>query len=837
MTMLANVSLEMTPKPLFRKDDGFVLDVFRKLFRDWDPLLRQSEQISFLWWLSDGTDLLVYNRDLDAPIEWMFWQGFAHPTYDVALEKDPGRDSMTATPRLYRPDAVELTGADVRRIVGLIRRACLEALGREVRVGMAFDPGCEFSNHPFRYRDHPELLMGDRMKCIDCTARLHADPRPFAGFPQGLPEGTPFGRFFGRQARLYLEDMGFDYLWLSNSFGFGRSPYATGGVGQFFDGEQFHPEGNRTVGDAILEFWRLLRKECPRKEIEVRGTDFSMGMNLVNHATPYLGMYDPAIAVPPPPNTPWPALTRNHGIALAGYMTQIAAAPGDRLPMRFYVSDPWFCNSPWLDRWNRKPHDIDLTGAVSRIRPDGSVQAFNDVKFLSVDTAWGELPAEFPNEVIPHIKRAASLRPDAPPPVLWVYPVAEYHRYAFEDTARIDEVFAGDLLIQQAINHALPLSGVVETRVFADLAAEDPARFLGSVLVSPVPLAGSRWADALAAHLETGGSVLLYGPADHADAAWQERIGVAIADPLAGRFSIDVADDLDRLTAGAPAHTCQHLPALNGGGVTETLREGGQHVRVLAELEQGGARRAVALVRSDPQWSGGRLAWVRGTSSVTLEGVRGRSLVTHPPTEQHPCEALLRHALAQLGWSVAVDRAAPSAESVHLMVSRNRGGFVFVGFSPDPEAVLRLRTPLGAPVLPGRRTRLEDGALRWAMWHSFHEECRVFVEQDAGEISLMPEPAKHPLYRRRLLLKGLENATVRFFPEVGCEGHTSVLVNTDLRYCIVGDPCEQSWVETPWGRCLELRGVTGHATFAWASDDAVEPVKPRDSRHDEATPS
>ena len=171
MALLENVSLEMTPKPLFRKDDGFVLDVFRKLFRDWDPLLRQAERVSFLWWLSDGTDLLVYNRDLGAPIEWMFWQGFAHPTYDVAPEKDPGRDSMTATPRIYRPDAVELTGADVRRIVGLIRQACREALGREVRVGMAFDPGCEFSNHPFRYRDHPELLMGDRMKCIDCTAR------------------------------------------------------------------------------------------------------------------------------------------------------------------------------------------------------------------------------------------------------------------------------------------------------------------------------------------------------------------------------------------------------------------------------------------------------------------------------------------------------------------------------------------------------------------------------------------------------------------------------------------------------------------------------------------
>ena len=186
----------------------------------------------------------------------------------------------------------------------------------------------------------------------------------------------------------------------------------------------------------------------------------------------------------------------------------------------------------------------------------------------------------------------------------------------------------------------------------------------------------------------------------------------------------------------------------------------------------------------------------------------------------------MRQALAQLGWSVAVDRAAPGAESVHLMVSRNRGGFVFAGFSPDPEAVLRLRTPLGAPVLPGRRTRLEGGALCWAVWHDFHEECRVFVEQDAGDVSLNPVPARHALYRRRLLLTGLENATVRFFPERGCEGHTSALVNPDMRYCIVGDPCEQSWIDTPWGRCLEMRGVTGHATFAWARDDAVEPVKP-----------
>jgi hypothetical protein len=162
------------------------------------------------------------------------------------------------------------------------------------------------------------------------------------------------------------------------------------------------------------------------------------------------------------------------------------------------------------------------------------------------------------------------------------------------------------------------------------------------------------------------------------------------------------------------------------------------------------------------------------------------------------------------------------------MISRNRNGFIFTGFSPDPDTALHVRTPLGAPMLPERRVSLKAGAMRWAVWQWFHEECRVFVDQDAGEMSLMSISAKHALYRRRWLLKGLQNATVRFFPETGCLKHTSVLVNTDIRYCIVGDSCDSSWVETPWGRCLELRNITGNATFAWASDDAVEPIKAKD---------
>ena len=823
---LKNVSLEVSPKPLFRKDDAFVLGVFRGMFRQWYSLLKESDQISVLWWLSDGTDILTYNRDGEAPIEWMFWQGFAHPTYDVAMEKDPGRDSITATPRIYRPDAVTLNGADVKRIVGLIRQAGMEVLGKRVRVGVPFDPGCEFSNHPFRYRDHPELLMGDRMKCIDCTATFHADSRPLAGFPDGIPEGMKFGRFFGRQVRLYLADMGIDYLWLSNSFGFGRSPYATGGVGQFFDGYQYTPEGNCAVRDDILAFWKLLREECPDVDIECRGTDFSLGMNLVNHATPYLGMFSKAIGIAPPPNTPWPALTDNHGIALAGYMSQIASAPGDTLPMRFYTTDPWFCNSPWLDRWNRKPHDIYLSGSVSRIWNDGSVLAFNDVKFLSVDSSWGEMLDVIPDEVIPHIKRAVNYRPDGPAPVLWLYPVAEYHRYAFDEQARIDEVMAGDLLIQHAINCGLPLSGVVNTDAYVETSVGNPKRYLGSVLVTPVPDPGSPWAAAVEAHLKAGGRALCYGTAAHADAHWLAMLGLDKAEPIDGALEIRILEDPDLYLAVPPAKICEHAPSLNAGGMAEVVRDSSDPAtRVLALVVKDGVERVASLVRTDPEWNGGKLAWVRGTTSVTVAGVQGRSLATRDPALSYPCENLLRHALGALGWEVRIERPSPGAEAVHLMISRNRNAFMFAGYSPLPEGVLGIKTPLGAPVLPGRDFDLVDGALRWPMWHWFHEECRVFVEQSDGRMGLHPVSPKHPLYRRRWLLTGLKDAVVRFFPETGCEGHTSVLVNTDIRYCIVGEDCVSAWLDTPWGRCLELRGVTGTVSFAWTSDENVEPVK------------
>ena len=809
MKRLENVTLEISAKPLFQKDDAFVLDVFRNVFRHWWTLLKDAEHVSLLWWLSDGTDILEYDGNMDTVIEWGMWQGFAHPTVK-APDKDPNGDTILTNPRLYRPNPVKLSYGDLKRIVALMKQAAREVLDAALEVGIPFDPGSEFCRSPFRYERHPEMLLetGAHIRCIDATGKLAADPSHFAGFPDGLPEGTPFGTFFGRQAQHYMQDLGFHYIWFSNSFGYGRSPYAFGGAGQFFDGETYTPAGNTEVRDAVFGFWKLFRAECPERRIECRGTDFTVGMNLVNHATPYAELYSGDLNITPPPNTPWPALTQNHGLALAGYLSRISAFRGERFPFRYYTTDPWFCNDPWMDRWERNPHDIYLSTAIARMDEAGRVQTINDIRFLSIDTSWGDIPEQVPDEVIPHIKRAVKHAPDAVPPVVWVYPFEEYGHYTFDQPERIAEPMAGDLFIQHALNHGLPMSGVVTTAAFA---RSEGNAYTGSVLVTPVPVARSDWEKALLAHVERGGSLICYGPTDHASGDWLRLLGLAHAAPVHGDLDLQLTADIDSYEKGAPATRCHHNTALSAGGIRE-IADGANVLAMAGE-------RVEASIN-------GRASWVRGTSSVTVAGMKGRNLSPHQATDFYPCEILMRQALARLGWEVAVRREAPSQVSTHLMLSRCRNGFMIAGYSPDDSVAFGLRAPLGAPILPGRNTRLDDGKAIVPVNRWFHEECRVFVEQDSGRVGLHANPIHVSIYRRRWWMDGLENATVRFFPETGCEGRTSVLLNSDKWLTAIGDPLDVRTVESIHGTYLEMHGVTGDLTFAWSPERPITGVDP-----------
>jgi hypothetical protein len=118
---------------------------------------------------------------------------------------------------------------------------------------------------------------------------------------------------------------------------------------------------------------------------------------------------------------------------------------------------------------------------------------------------------------------------------------------------------------------------------------------------------------------------------------------------------------------------------------------------------------------------------------------------------------------------------------------------------------LRLRFPQGAPVLLGYETWLEAGRSVYHMPRAWRRECRCFVDQSAeGEISCVERTSEEPGIRRRLLLAGLTDATVRFYPETGPAGPAVRM--------------ESSGKHIPYsseGSCLVASKISGDLLVSW----------------------
>lgn len=177
-----------------------------------------------------------------------------------------------------------------------------------------------------------------------------------------------------------------------------------------FRRKKFHPEKLNDTREKIIDFWTKFRAECPDFRIETRGTNISVGADLAKDGVDLKAIYNGGFNLLPPPNSPWAALDGNFGLELAGYMSRISELPDDRYLFRYYTHDPWWANSPWLDRYGREAHDIYLPMAVTRIDADGNVKLPTHLTFLTIDDSYGNMPEQVPSEVIPHILQGAGHR-------------------------------------------------------------------------------------------------------------------------------------------------------------------------------------------------------------------------------------------------------------------------------------------------------------------------------------------------------------------------------------------------------------------------------------------
>jgi len=806
-----NITLETSLKPFKEKHPEYYKKVAYTMFSQWSRLLIHADTVSIMLWTADGSEILDYKGTMDQPLEWAKYIG--NPNTEHEVGSGPKELSIHERAYLYRDNPPEFTYGDLKKIINVLREVGSEITQKPIRIGATFDPGPEFAKSPFKYQKHPEILQGSAMghkSFVSSYATLKADSESYAGFPNGIPQNTPFGTFFGRQSQHFLSDLGFDYLWLSNGFGFGMEPWSS--TGTIFTGTDFQADKLEGTKEKILDFWSLFREECPDFRIETRGTNIATGVDLAKDGVDLRSIYKGGFNLLPPPNSPWAALDGDFGLELMGYMSRIADLPDHRYLFRYYTHDPWWMNSPWLDRYGREPHDIYLPMAVARIDQKGSVAHPTHLNFLTIDDSYGNLPDKVPNEVIPHILAARENSPTDPGPVVWVYPFNEYHDWAENQQDRLSEMYYGDWFIRQAINSGLPLNTVISSSNLDVVYQKNPDLFQESVLLSIVPDGGSTTERFWMNFIKNGGKVIFYGPANQASPKFKSFLNLSNVSPIEGEFEINKKYGGEILEEHYPLKI-KHSALFSGGGVdTRILNPLDKHTTVLAQFYRGNNVRDIFWKLEDPNWNGGKLIYLRGTNSSHYKG--GRLLRPDDPSKYFVGPKMVRDALSEFGISIQVGKEHPGIKDPMLCVSRNDNAYYFSGYNPNTTVRQAFKFPQGAPLLLGFDTKLKNGHSTYTFPTAWNRECRVFITQDEGIVSCREMTTEQLGITRRLKVTGLKDATVRIYPDMGI-GNNQIHFYNNAHYPWREGGIEFEKGDNSEGEYFFVKNISGELVVSW----------------------
>lgn len=794
---LKRVTLEMSLKPFTSMEPSVIDAVCEEAIRQWLPLVGMADRCSMLLWVADGSEILVWDGDWEREIEWARYIGFANEDQFGHMDKNDPRVA-----KLYRPDACAITYADLRGIVAAFKRIAGEKFGIRMEVGATFDAGPEFAYSDFKYKLHPEInhaeLGGKEVSLkadytVICTwSKLRGDRIAYAAYPEGIPEGTPFGEFLGRQCHSFLPALGFDYIWFSNGFGFSYFPWTY--LGANYDGASMPMADREELASNALSFWEHFKRECPAYRTEVRGTNFGTGMDLAKDFVPLAELYRRQYIEYPPPNSPWGALNFDFGLEIASHMSRIAVLPGDTYPYRFYPNDPWFWQNPWRDLYDREPHDIYCPLTVARMNGDGELENPGIIELLTIDTEKGELDADCPAEVIPHLRRAIQDFPDQAGILTWLYPFAEYHEAvaASEDEAKT--IFFEEWFVRNAVNQGLPLNTVLSTEAFAAMTDEAKEKLRKTIVFVPASGLTGTNGRLLASFVRGGGRAIVYGAVT--DPQWRSLLNIRQDRGLEGEFELACTLRTDTLFVDTTAaRMFKHDPLIGGGALNEVLNDAADRAtKVSATARQGDQVRILALTRELPEWNGGKVGWVRG--SLPFEGGSVTQLPVRQADDYADLSILVRQLLEEFGYELRQAKPEATNKPALLFVSRRDNGFTFTGCRQDTSVGLLMRFPDGVPVIPGQTIRAGKGAAAYSLDRTFRDECRIFVDQEETTTvfcrEYMPNPTPRKVSERFIHVTGLREATITIYPPLASLAAGTVEVRADNAYldlkgCLFGD--------------------------------------------------
>jgi hypothetical protein len=816
MGRVKRVTLETTLKPFARGlDDDAVAE---EVFTQWAGIVAEADSVSILVWTGDGSEILEWADDLDASFEWARYVGFSNPE-QFGLEPN-GPTSA----RPFRDGTGPLTYRRLRDIVGCLRAAALRRVP-EVTIGTIFDPGPEFVPSSFKFERHPEMSespldLGDAPVRshyhVTCSwSRLHADSVKYAAFPDGIPEGLSFGTFLGRQTAAFFPAVGFDYLWLSNGFGFSFHPWSYRGIN--FDGHRFGLVDAAAAAEFVLSFWTDFAAVCD-VPLEARGTNFPIGVELAKDLTPLRSVYREGYLRMPAPNSPWGALNRNFGVELAGAMSRAASAPGNGFPFRFYVNDPWFWQNPWRDCYGREPYDIYMPLSTAALRGDGSLERASVIEVLTVDTEYGILDGRAAGEVVPHLLSALDTSPDRPGLVCWVYPFDEMFDMVEADPGRAASAFFQDWFVAQAITSGAPINSVVSSGDLATILATEPGLLEGTVLLACASTIGEALAASLSEHVLAGGQVLYYG--EPQDEATRRLLGLGSAAPLLGEGVLTVDRGLDALYRPGDWGSVLMSDACSAGGAGDIA---GADSTVIASVRIGAEDRAFAVTRSAPEWSGGRASWIRGALPIDEHGTS--DLPQRLPHQYVDAAGLVRPILEDFGIVLRHARTPESvvfhdhtiyrenARPVQFTASRADNALWLSGYEQDTTVSLALALPEGVPLPVGETAALGAGVGIYQLSSSFRREVRVYIQQEADGLVACKEG--HPIstpqlarVRRALSVSPVVDARLEVHPPLAVRESALIEVRVN------GVVLERERIQ-PTRHGFAIEGITGTVEFLW----------------------
>ncbi|MBN2583655.1 MAG: hypothetical protein JXL80_11355 [Planctomycetes bacterium] len=781
---LKRVILETGLKIFTQLDDESIRGKCRTAIDNWRRLIEDAEIVSVLLWIGDGDEVFNFTGDMNAEFKWNDCIGFNNLQYNAYPES---RHYRTWFARPYIENPPKFTPADLKRVISIFKATAREMCGVEIQVGTTIDAGPEFVESKFKFERHPELLKGGpnsempkSLSFLCCYAHMNGDDYPYAGFPGGLPQGTHFGTFLGRQLRLFSEAVGLDYVWLSN--GFGLTHYAWNYVGEVFNGLEYHPELAPESIKQFVSFWEEFRKEYPSGRIDIRGTNYSIGMDATSHGIDIREIYRRGQLITPAPNPPWGSA--NLGLEMASHLSRISSTPTRSILFRYYINDSWFAGVPWYDYYNREPFDVYCPLACTRLNDRGEVEGATDMSVMTVNTGFGEMPKTQASEVEPHVRRAFNLMPDEAGPLVWVYPFSEYQDELHRPNGQIQKSFFGDWYIARAIDAGLPLNTVITTDNFAKVVKDNPKALAGRILIVPTPAADWKYAAPLIDFVKAGGKAILYGSLHDAPKELLKLLNVKLDTPVDGDLDVTMKMAGDEFEVKGKKRPLRHIGRICDGGVCEQVADKSYKcTSVRATVGSGGKRRVYALVRKSRAWKGGQVAWIRGSLPFDAQPISLEPIL-FAAEESHDATEWVRFLLADFGMVIRQSRHDAATKAISLFASRSRGRYVINGHKRDATTSVQLSFPDGAPLLSERQARIKKSAATYCLDRTFHSECFAFVRQEAESLVSYKEQRTVPGEHRTFDIHGLKDAVVTLYVSQDAVANKTLKVRRIVPYTI-----------------------------------------------------